>query len=470
MDYYLSSYFKHPFMCKKNDALSIYTSIHCPRLSYTISLIFDQLLGINCELLAVSDTELRQLAQAKKTNSENSFLLFCDESLSISSHLPVIFYTQNHLFEQEGWQPRLSVAHKQTADELHYLFYHGHEAALLPFDVFSAVFYLVSRYEEYDTAHGRDEHGRFQAQHSLAYQKGFLHLPIIEIWVKLLAQNLQNRFPILRFNPPKYRFQPTFDIDMAWAYKHKNAVQTLGRVAIELLTLNLEGLKNRLNVLFNNQQDPFFTFDALEEIHEKSSESPIFFFLVGKYGTYDKNTTPKNKYFQALIQQISQKYSVGIHPSYGSNQAQAILAAEIKTLHELTKTAITHSRQHFLKLTLPTTYRRLLAEGIEQDWSMGYAEQLGFRAGISQPFFWFDLQSNQATNLRIVPFAIMDVTLRVYLRLSPEQALTACRSLIETLRKTDGQLVTLWHNSSLSDIDEWKGWNEVYTQVVNEAI
>lgn len=42
----------------------------------------------------------------------------------------------------------------------------------LPFDVFAASFYLLSRYEEY-LPHLKDEHGRYPASESLAFKNGF---------------------------------------------------------------------------------------------------------------------------------------------------------------------------------------------------------------------------------------------------------------------------------------------------------
>ena len=43
----------------------------------------------------------------------------------------------------------------------------------LPFDIFAASFFLVSRYEEY-LEYQPDEYGRYQASSSLAFKNGFL--------------------------------------------------------------------------------------------------------------------------------------------------------------------------------------------------------------------------------------------------------------------------------------------------------
>lgn len=127
------------------------------------------------------------------------------------------------------------------------------------------------------------------------------------------------------------------------------------------------------------------------------------------------------------------------------------------------------SRQHFLKLRFPETYRRLLAVGIREDWTMGYAEETGFRASIATPFRWFDVEKNEETPLIIHPFQAMDVTLKQYLQLTPEAATERLRTLIHTTQQVGGTFTTLWHNDNLAEIDDWKGWRAVYEQLLKNA-
>jgi hypothetical protein len=273
---------------------------------------------------------------------------------------------------------------------------------------------------------------------------------------------------------------------MAWAFQHKTPLQQVGGIVLDITKLNFQRLNYRFKVLFNQQPDPFFTFEIIENCIAKANilnknddfeiENDNFeykknrfaqiFFLLGKYGKYDKNTPIDTPEFQDLLFSLAQKQQLGIHPSYGSNTENGRLAIEIILLEKATQENITHSRQHFLKLSLPKTYQNLLKNGISHDYSMGYAEQIGFRASISEPFLWFDLSTNRATNLTIQPFCIMDVTLRVYLHLSPDTALAQAKNMIAQTTAIGGQVVLLWHNSSLSDWEEWKGWREVLPRLL----
>ena len=91
---------------------------------------------------------------------------------------------------------------------------------------------------------------------------------------------------------------------------------------------------------------------------------------------------------------------------------------------------------------------------------MGYADEIGFRASIALSFRWYDLENETVTDLQIFPFQAMDVTLKEYLNLSPDDAFLALNKLKNATQDVDGQLITLWHNSSFGD--DWKGWKEMY--------
>ena len=118
---------------------------------------------------------------------------------------------------------------------------------------------------------------------------------------------------------------------------------------------------------------------------------------------------------------------------------------------------------------VPDTFRGLIGAGITHDYSMGYANEPGFRAGTSVPFPYFDLLTNEPTNLIIHPITLMDVTLRDHLRLKPDQALQLIQNYIKVVRSAGGSFVSIWHNESLGDTGKWKGWRQVYEKMVESA-
>ena len=75
----------------------------------------------------------------------------------------------------------------------------------IPFDIFAASFYLISRYEEY-LPHVRDVHERFTAEQSLAYKFRFLEKPVVDIWALKLKDILKERFPEYHFPEREFSY------------------------------------------------------------------------------------------------------------------------------------------------------------------------------------------------------------------------------------------------------------------------
>jgi len=225
----------------------------------------------------------------------------------------------------------------------------------------------------------------------------------------------------------------------------------------------------RVNVLLGNEPDPYDTYDYLFEIHKKYNIEPIYFFLLADYAKNDKSISIKNKAFQALIKSISDYHTVGIHPSYSSNYNNYSLSKEIKRLKDITHKDINKSRQHFLKLNLPETYRRLIANDIEEDYTMGYAEEMGFRASICSPYYFYDLDTETESQLKIIPFSVMEASFQYYQELGIVETIQRINKIMDIVKNVKGTFVSVWHNESLSNQGIWKGWQDVYESMLQEA-
>ena len=118
-----------------------------------------------------------------------------------------------------------------------------------------------------------------------------------------------------------------------------------------------------------------------------------------------------------------------------------------------------------MRLTLPETYRNLIAAGITEDYTMGHASQTGFRAGTCTPFYFYDLAEEKTTNLKVVPFQVMDVTMRDYMKLSPEETEREIEQLMDEVKKAGGTFVSIWHNETVTDSDRWKGYRAVFEKM-----
>lgn len=330
----------------------------------------------------------------------------------------------------------------------------------LPFDIFSAIFFLISRYEEYCSSQ-IDIHQRYPVSESVLYKKKVLDRPIIDEWLHVWAQELQKYGVFCK--DKKFSFLPTFDIDIAYSYAHKGLLRSVLAILKDCLKGNIQSLNNRLKVLYHKGTDPYDSFDDIIKWHNILDIKPLFFMLLSMKTTkYDKNISPTNRAMQLLTKRLESYSETAIHPSYFTSEHVSKLKSEKHILETIVNRLIVKSRQHYIRLRLPYTYQLLIEQGIEHDYSMGYSTDIGFRAGTSNDFYWFDISNNSVTNLLVTPFCFMDTAAHFQLKLSKEDSFNRLNNILNTLKQFNGQLVTVFHNFSLGTEPEWRGWSEEY--------
>lgn len=346
------------------------------------------------------------------------------------------------------------------------VFFQTSTNSILPFDIFSAVFYLVSRYEEY-LPHFRDHYERFMAKESLAFQNNFLQLPLVNIWLKMFQEIILDKFPDFTFPPQKFKYKSTIDIDNAFCYAEKGLVRSSASFVKSFMENDKHKMKERWAVLTGQQKDPYDTYDLQLSLQKKYNMEVIYFVLLADYGLNDKNIPVTSRKFQLLIKHLSDHAEIGIHPSFASNYNNSSLVVEKSRLMDIVKRPVNSSRQHFLKLSFPFTYRELLNLDITNDYTMGYSSLPGFRASICTPYHFYDLELETSTSLFIHPFQVMDATFNYYLESSPEQSLDLIKKMVDEVKKVDGTFVSLWHNETWSEHEQWLGWSQLYAQMLD---
>ena len=348
-------------------------------------------------------------------------------------------------------------------------FFNAGTKSIIPFDIFAASFYLISRYEEY-LPHVKDEHSRFSANQSLAYKHRFLEKPVIDIWALKFVAILKEKFPDYVFPQREYSFISTIDVDNAFAYKHKSLIRTFAGFFNDFFKLRLRSFWDRFAVLTNIRKDPYNVFNFILKVKKKYNVRTIFFFLIADYTTFDTNVSPSKRKFKLLIKDMVDYARVGLHPSYFTMQDSLLLKKEKERLENITNIPTIRSRQHYGRFNLPETYQSLIDLEIKEDYSMGYSSHVGFRASTCTPFYFYDLDFEIQTPLKIFPFALMDTTLNDYMNLTPKQSLGRIRDLKNEVKAVNGTFITLFHNESLSNYGRWKGWGRLYESMLKLAV
>lgn len=333
------------------------------------------------------------------------------------------------------------------------------ENADFAFDIFAAAFYLLSRYEEY-LPHEKDMYERYAHQNSLAYKEGFLHLPLINIWLHDFVKALKNKYPTLNSSFSTFKFTPTYDIDIAYSYKYKGVIRNAGAF---IKSPSVE----RIKVLLGSKKDPFDAYDWMDALHQEHELQPVYFFLAAqKNALYDKNILPHKKAFHHLVKQHAGNYETGIHPSWQSGNNFLLLKQEKKILEHIIDRHITRSRQHYIRFHLPSGYRRLVEAGITDDYSMGYGSINGFRASVASSFYWYDLEKDEQSHLRIHPFCFMEANSFYEQKFLAAQAYEEALHYLNICKQVEGTLITIWHNNFLGTAKQFAGWRECYEQFI----
>nr|WP_294861921.1 polysaccharide deacetylase family protein [uncultured Fluviicola sp.] len=334
-------------------------------------------------------------------------------------------------------------------------------------DPLASIFYVLTRYEEY-LVKFPDEHGRFTAKESILSKFGWLHIQIVEHWIeaffRIYSQDNLKKLESGR----SVRIIPSFDIDNTFAFKWKEGWRSWLSNGKDLMKNNKERMQTRKSVQKGELKDPYDSFELIGSIYKKYPETRVFWHL-GNYAKYDTNIAWNDPRHQKLILEMSSIGYLGLHPSYSSNYSDEKLNQEVVRIKTITSKPVIESRQHFLKLNLPKTYRRMMERGFEKDYTMGYADDYGFRAGTAHEHAFFDLLTNEAfPNYRIVPFAYMDGTLLEYKKLSIEKSLEVINQLVGEVKRYGGVFCFIWHNETIAEAGKWKGWKKVFDHTLTQ--
>jgi hypothetical protein len=430
--------------------LLIYTEKVTNRIRYIFDVIFSGVLGVEFNIL--SDKE--EFLSSKRPKFSYGATKLKNEIFYKSSE--ILFErdikTQEVVFEDYNGTP----AFFQTHDP----------ESFLPFDPFAASFYLVSRYEEY-LPYVRDEYGRFRADKSMMMEKGLLEIPLVNIWASIIRDQIAARYK--SFHPPekKYRFIPTIDIDSAWLFRSKGLIRNLGGFMQQASRRDFKAMINRFRVNLGMERDPFDTYGQQIEIINRYDLEAIYFVLFSDYRPNDKNIPINNRKFSILIKTLGDYAQVGIHSSFHSSFNLEDLSLEISRLSAVLNKEITWARQHFTRLNLPTTYRNYLSNGITTDYSMGYMRNPGFRAGIADPFLFYDLDMDQVTALKVYPFSYAFVSQTEEMM---DTRIQKAKEIIDKVKEVNGTMVIVWENAMLRKQPDDSGKLEFFEDVVRYGI
>lgn len=332
---------------------------------------------------------------------------------------------------------------------------------ILHADLIASTYFLISRYEEMVRRNKRDVHGRFPGKESLPYRAGLIDSPLVEEYGKLLRTQLREVGCDVP-EPPKQiqKIYLTHDIDQL---SHYRSLRGFMGGLLRGIQRPKEGNKAIKSYFGGLKNDPWHTSPWLFKLDNSVRQvlgadrcEPIVFIKVGG-GTHKEDKpfiTHHIQDFQSLIKLSKRKnMTFGLHSSYEAGINPFRIADEKRHLERVSKKVITFNRHHYLDSREPEDMQELINNGITDDFTMGYADFSGFRLGTCRAVKWINPKTKELTSLTLHPLTIMDGSLsdKRYMFLNAHEAYEYCIRLIDMVESWNGELVLLWHNTTVED-------------------
>nr|WP_288931773.1 polysaccharide deacetylase family protein [uncultured Allomuricauda sp.] len=341
-------------------------------------------------------------------------------------------------------------------------FFSSGDKSTIPFDIFSASFFLLSRYEEY-LPHVKDSVGRFPVKESIAYQNNFLELPVVDLWAYKLLEALKVRFPDLETKEKNYRFTSIINVTTSHAYAMRGIARTIGGFLLDLGNFKFRNVWERFSVMLRLKKDPYDNFFELVDIHKKFPIKTMFFFQFAKHSAHDKNVSTNNNRFRNLIKSVADYSVVSLSTSFVSSLDKNVLREEKKQLGNLINRPINYARLRYNKVNVPATYRNLVETEFTDDFSMGYTHEIGFRAGTCTPFYFYDINTEVRQPIKIHPFAMHDYALVNYK--TKDEVFEKMDRVYRLVKQVKGDFILVFSNELLGRKQQLD-WMELYQFVL----
>ena len=347
---------------------------------------------------------------------------------------------------------------------------------VLPFDPLAVSFHGLVCWEEQAGRLPLDVHGRPSPQgfpwckvegmatwggHRLAMAQQHRWPWVDLMWNELLSD---------AWSPAEVQFhlEPTFDIDVAFKHAGRSRTKSWLLSARDVVLGRWSVVKERFQVLSGRLSDPYDTYGWIREVHR---EEPLTWFVLAanRQRPYDVGLDPEGEALPALVESLGHHVAgskVCWHPGHAALDHPDRLGLEGKRFGSWKGTFGGMVRTHFLRGNPRRWWPQLEALGIGADASLGWAQDVGYRSGVSRPFQAYDLASDRPLQVNVHPVVVMDSAMKNGLNWSPEEAKEHVDAMVAVASAVGGVWMSCFHNTSVSDHEEWKGWRATYLHMV----
>ena len=329
-------------------------------------------------------------------------------------------------------------------------------------DLLASTYFLISRYEEMYRRSERDSYGRFPGKSSLPYRAGFLHRPIIDEYGEALRQILletgiaEHHNLRLEERPHTFsRVNLTHDLSRPYNYR---GWRSFLRAWLKQKNSPLEAARLSFSA---DVEDDYFTFPKFLKWDRNTCDSlgrdrsDIFLFIrMPSRHPLDKPYYSLHSLYLRRILSIAAKHKVllALQCSYAAGHQSELISKERHQFEKAFRQRPRGLRHNKLTSCEPEDLLQAYVSGFRNDYSMGYADVVGFRLGTCRPVKFINPNTRLLTELILHPLVLRDLTLsdQRYMALEQDEAERIAHDLIRTTARYNGELTLLWHNDLLS--------------------
>ena len=369
-----------------------------------------------------------------------------------------LFIQSTELLMQDGFES-IDITVKDWGDTK--CFFAVGKNSALPFDIFAASFYLLSRYEEY-LPQVKDEKGRFLASESIAFKAGFLQDPVVDIWAYKFKDLLLQTFPDIKYSARKPSIHTIINASQPLLYKNKGLLRILIGFFNDLFSFNLKSIFDRSTVLFGFRKDPFNTFNWIINSVKKSKSSLTVFFLLGASKIFEESLNSQKESFKLLIKNVSDYQEIGLIFSDEALNSLAVLNEEKEKIEAITNRTLRSSMNNDYLVSLPHNYRNLIELEITTDYTMVYENVIGFRASTCSPFLFYDLDYEIVTPLKIHPISLTTKGLN---KTSTSKKTETIQKMMESVKKVNGTFSMIFDNYNFMNIKKNTVLKTIFSEI-----
>ncbi len=351
------------------------------------------------------------------------------------------------------------------------------ETAILRKDIVASGFYFLSCWHEYVLGQNHLAPGRVDYQESLQYRWDFTEIPVVDIYARILTHLLKDQLPEFvrdggwRENHP-FALSLSHDLDY-WDFWNEQSLKEMFKYNLKSFSQRPLKASYKLIGHFVHKKlwrGPKNPVEKLLQSEKDLGLSSTFFLMA-----CDKYPDARQNYIADLDAQVwitsaLAAQDLALHGSPEAAFEPAVLQSELARLQEL-GIQPTGFRTHYLHFDYQKTFSILEQAGIAYDSTLGYWENIGFRAGTSFPFYPFNIRENRPFRVLEIPLIVMDISLysEKAMHLGYFAARRALMRLLDTAQCFGCHISLLWHDTSFDPID-YPGLGALYWQVIRRAL